>query len=173
MVTYRQPSIERWCLRDLRDSYAVCAPAHIIQDSAVGRYYFNIRDERGFIPDDEGAEYPSLSEALVEAKASAHDLAKQYLENKQVVSGSIEIADESGALLSTLSLAEVLGTLFAPVSAGGVVGTTVTMPREMQRAEQEHLRRKLELVHERIALDAKDVAEEARWAEEQQVPDKS
>lgn len=45
------------------------------------QYFIDLRDVRGIVRDEEGAEFSSLEEALDEAKASARDLIKQYLDN--------------------------------------------------------------------------------------------
>lgn len=45
------------------------------------QYFLDLRDARGIVRDEEGAEFSTLEEALDEAKASAKDLIKQYLDN--------------------------------------------------------------------------------------------
>jgi hypothetical protein len=63
------------------------------------RYFFHIRDEGKFIPDDEGIECGTFDAAQEEAQASAWDLARAGCSS---VSVSVEIADRSGNALGSV-----------------------------------------------------------------------
>ena len=61
------------------------------------------------IPDHEGAEFDHVEDALEEAKASARDLVKQYVDNFVSLDETcIEIRDVDGRTVATLTVAEVL-----------------------------------------------------------------
>lgn len=73
------------------------------------RYFFDIRDKRGLMPDDEGADFHTLEDALSEAKASAKDIAVQNIRNGQRPDSScVEVRDERGQVVAALTVAEVL-----------------------------------------------------------------
>ena len=70
------------------------------------RYHFHILDEEGFIPDEEGEVLPDLEAARREARRSVKDLISECLKGGDEVDGrEVEIADESGAVLSVSSSA--------------------------------------------------------------------
>ena len=72
-------------------------------------YFIDLRDVGGMIHDEEGAQFASLEEALTEAKDSARDLVKQYLDNRTPLAEScVEIRDEQGRVVAVLTVAEVL-----------------------------------------------------------------
>ena len=72
-------------------------------------YFIDLRDAAGMIRDEEGAEFPTLEEALNEAKASARDLVKQYMDNRTPLAEScVEIRDQKGQVVAVLTVAEVL-----------------------------------------------------------------
>ncbi|MGM4961727.1 DUF6894 family protein (plasmid) [Bradyrhizobium barranii] len=50
------------------------------------RYYFNIRDDTGLYPDEEGLEFDTQQEAEVEAARSLANLAKDFATIRQDVS---------------------------------------------------------------------------------------
>jgi hypothetical protein len=75
----------------------------------MAHYFIDLRDVGGLIRDDEGAEFPSLEQALDEAKASARDLVKQYLDDRiSLTETCIEVRDDQGRTVATLTVAEVL-----------------------------------------------------------------
>jgi hypothetical protein len=74
------------------------------------RYFFNIRDSQGLVPDDEGTELSTMALARVEAHASARDFAIDDLRGgRPIRSRSIEITDANGAILESISVPEVAG----------------------------------------------------------------
>ena len=75
----------------------------------MARYFIDLRDSDGTIPDDEGAEFAHLEDALEEAKASARDLVKQYLDNRLALGTvCVEVRDIKGDTVAALTVAEVL-----------------------------------------------------------------
>jgi hypothetical protein len=75
----------------------------------MAHYFIDLRDRSGRICDEEGYEFPSLEEALSEAKASARDLVKQYLDNATPLGETcVEVRDTKGRIVAVLTVAEVL-----------------------------------------------------------------
>jgi hypothetical protein len=73
------------------------------------RYFIDLRDARGTVRDEEGADYAHLEEALDEAKASARDMVQQYMEGRVPLTETcVEVRDASGRTLASLTVAEVL-----------------------------------------------------------------
>ena len=73
------------------------------------RFFIDLRDQTGLIRDEEGAIYDHIEDALDEAKASARDLVRQYMDNRIPLSTScVEIRDTQGRTVATLTVAEVL-----------------------------------------------------------------
>lgn len=73
------------------------------------QYFIDLRDVRGIVRDEEGAEFSSLEEALDEAKASARDLIKQYLDNGVALDETcVEIRDQQSRVMAVLTIAEIL-----------------------------------------------------------------
>jgi hypothetical protein len=73
------------------------------------RYFFNIRDAAGLIPDEEGGEFRNLNAARGEAAASARDFAMDDLRCGNLINPrSIEITDERGTLLETIMIRDIL-----------------------------------------------------------------
>lgn len=75
----------------------------------MARYFIDVRDSQGMVRDEEGALFSDIEEALEEAKASARDLVKQYLDNKiPLTETCIEVRDTESRTVATLTVAEVL-----------------------------------------------------------------
>jgi hypothetical protein len=73
------------------------------------QYYIDLRDGGGMIRDEEGAEFASLEDALNEAKDSARDLVKHFMETRTPLSEScVEVRDTKGRVVAVLTVAEVL-----------------------------------------------------------------
>jgi hypothetical protein len=66
------------------------------------RFYFHIRANGRFVPDDEGMLFSHLEGAIAELNASARDLWKSCQ------TGSIEMTDDSGAVLQTMLATSIL-----------------------------------------------------------------
>jgi hypothetical protein len=75
----------------------------------MARYYIDLRDQGGVIRDEEGAEYAHMEDALDEAKASAQDVVRHHLDNQLSLNDTcVEIRDESGQTVATLTVAEMM-----------------------------------------------------------------
>lgn len=73
------------------------------------RFFIDLRDGTQRIPDEEGAEFVSLEQALDEAKASARDLVKQYVDGSTPLGETcVEVRDADGRVMAVLTVAEVL-----------------------------------------------------------------
>lgn len=75
----------------------------------MARYFIDLRDTKGMICDYEGADFDHVEDALEEAKASARDLVKQYVDNHVSLDETcVEIRDVDGQTVAVLTVAEVL-----------------------------------------------------------------
>jgi hypothetical protein len=75
----------------------------------MARYFIDFRDSTGMIRDEEGGDFSHLEDALDEAKASARDLVKQYLDDQTPLNETcVEIRDQQGRTVAALTVAEVL-----------------------------------------------------------------
>jgi hypothetical protein len=75
----------------------------------MAKFFIDLHDSNGVIADEEGGDFPHLEDALQEAKASARDLIKQYVDNRLPLSAMcVEIRDEKGRTVAALTVAEVL-----------------------------------------------------------------
>lgn len=73
------------------------------------RYFIDLKDPSGTARDESGADYPHLEDALDEAKASARDLVKQYMDDRRSINDTcVEIRDTDGRVVASLTVAEVL-----------------------------------------------------------------
>jgi hypothetical protein len=73
------------------------------------KFFIDVRDATGMVLDDEGAQFQHIEDALDEAKASARDLVRQYMENHTSLSETcVEVRDVQGRTVATLTVAEVL-----------------------------------------------------------------
>jgi hypothetical protein len=75
----------------------------------MATYFIDIRDADGVVRDAEGASYSGLEEALSEAKASARDLIRQYMERQLPLGAAcVEVRDIQGTIMASLTVAEIL-----------------------------------------------------------------
>jgi hypothetical protein len=75
----------------------------------VPRYFIDLRDANGIARDDEGAQYEHFEDALDEAKESARDLVRQYMDNRVSLRETcVEVRDVQGRTVAALTVAEVL-----------------------------------------------------------------
>ena len=73
------------------------------------RYYFNIDNSIGFVADEEGRELPDLAEARAEGlKGVRSILAEDVLNGRLDLKGRLEIANEEGEILATMSFADAV-----------------------------------------------------------------
>jgi hypothetical protein len=81
----------------------------------MSRFFFHVREGERLVRDEEGSECPDLAAAREEAKASARDLAKQYLDDRTAPDPlCVEICDAAGRVLTVLPMAELLDNPAAP-----------------------------------------------------------
>jgi hypothetical protein len=71
-------------------------------------YYFHIRTEGRVVLDEEGLSMPDLQAARTELRASASDLATAEMRAGRTAVGTIEIEDETGNLIETLAIRQML-----------------------------------------------------------------
>jgi len=75
----------------------------------MAKYFIDLRDGNGLIRDEEGSDFARLEDALDEAKASARDLVKQYMDTKVPLTATcVEVRNQAGQIMATLTVAEVL-----------------------------------------------------------------
>lgn len=73
------------------------------------RFFIDLRNATGLVRDEEGAIYDHIEDALDEAKASARDMVRQYMDEKTPLGEScVEVRDVKGRTVATLTVAEVL-----------------------------------------------------------------
>jgi hypothetical protein len=78
-------------------------------DDRVTHYFIDLRDIGGMIHDEEGSEYANLEDALTEAKNSARDLVRQYMDNRTPPAEScVGVRDTQGRVVAVPTVAEVL-----------------------------------------------------------------
>ena len=73
------------------------------------RYFIDLRDKGGMTRDEEGQDFASLEDALTEAKDSARDLIRQFIDRRTPLGETcVEIRDSHGQVVAALTVAEVL-----------------------------------------------------------------
>jgi hypothetical protein len=73
------------------------------------RFFIDLRDSNGLVRDEEGAIYRHVEDALDEAKASARDMAQQYIQHGiPMGSTCVEVRDVQGRTVAALTVAELL-----------------------------------------------------------------
>jgi hypothetical protein len=81
------------------------------------RYFFNLRDRDLYIADEEGTDLPDLIAAEQLAIHSARDLMGHDIRRGRLVLGNaILIADESGAVVSTIIFRDAVEILEPPAA---------------------------------------------------------
>lgn len=66
------------------------------------QYYFHIRAEGASVLDDEGIDFPNISAARIEMRASAEDLIRAALDaGTRLDARAIDLEDESGSIIET------------------------------------------------------------------------
>jgi hypothetical protein len=69
------------------------------------QFYFHIREQDSFIPDEEGLMLRDLKEARQEALDSCFDLVRERMDRHHRVNGlRIDIADASGTIIDSVNL---------------------------------------------------------------------
>jgi hypothetical protein len=78
-------------------------------DKAMPRYFIDLRNKGGMARDEEGAEFLHLEDALTEAKDSARDLVRQFMDDRTPLGETcVEVRDTDGHVVAVLTVAEVL-----------------------------------------------------------------
>jgi hypothetical protein len=73
------------------------------------RYFIDLRNKGDMARDEEGAEFANLEDALTEAKDSARDLVRQYMDARTPLGETcVEVRDGQGRVVAVLTVAEVL-----------------------------------------------------------------
>jgi hypothetical protein len=73
------------------------------------RYFIDFRNKGGMARDEEGKEFAHLEDALEEAKDSARDLVRQFMDDRTPLGEScVEVRDGDGHVVAVLTVAEVL-----------------------------------------------------------------
>jgi hypothetical protein len=67
-----------------------------LEEGAVPRFYFDVREGTRFIPDDEGLELDSLDAAEREAAAAAAEIGQDRLPKGDARKVTVEVRDEHG-----------------------------------------------------------------------------
>jgi hypothetical protein len=62
-------------------------------------YYFDVRDDQGFVPDDTGLEFESLEKAKAEASRALVDIARDRVPGPDRLVFVVEVRDENKHLL--------------------------------------------------------------------------
>jgi hypothetical protein len=134
----------------------------------MAQFFFHVRDERGLIADEEGGDYRGLADAMEEARASARDLAKQYVDAKNMpVDAWIDVADESGAVVAAFPLRDVLRR--DANTAERAYDAHLRADKMLEVARRVHQAISNGLVQERRELDSRAAAEDLRWRDEERV----
>lgn len=72
-------------------------------------YFIDVRDQGGMARDEEGSDFPTLEDALTEAKNSARDLVRQFMDRRTPLGETcVEVRDSVGRIVAVLTVAEVL-----------------------------------------------------------------
>jgi hypothetical protein len=75
----------------------------------MARYFIGLRDVNGMVRDEDGAEFTHLEEAPNEAKESARDVIRHYVDNRVPSTAiCIEVRDDQCRIVATLTVAEVI-----------------------------------------------------------------
>jgi hypothetical protein len=75
----------------------------------MARYYFHIRNQGGFVRDEEGQDFPDLEAVKWEAEQSAREIFAERVKAGVKLDGElIEVHDRSGAIVYSVKLANLL-----------------------------------------------------------------
>jgi hypothetical protein len=81
----------------------------VLRRARMPHYFIDLRDERGMIRDEEGSDFASLEDALTEAKDSARDIVRQFMDRRIALGATcVEVRDAKGRVVAVLTVAEVL-----------------------------------------------------------------
>jgi hypothetical protein len=74
-------------------------PAPRLRLSVMVRYFFDVRDNDSFYPDDEGLELPSIDAVKAQTSRTMGEIAKDVLPGSKVRILTIEVRDDLGPVL--------------------------------------------------------------------------
>lgn len=73
------------------------------------KFFFHLRDVDSYEEDHEGIEFPSLTQAVAEARRSAREMVAELVLHDDVVDGrSLEIAGDDGSVLATVAFKDAV-----------------------------------------------------------------
>ena len=73
------------------------------------KFFFHLRDVDSYEEDHEGIEFPSLAQAVAEARRSAREMVAELVLHDDVVDGrSLEIAGDDGSVLATVAFKDAV-----------------------------------------------------------------
>jgi hypothetical protein len=73
------------------------------------RFFFHLRDEDSYEEDYEGIEFPSLAQAVAEARRSAREMVAELVLHDDVIDGrSLEITGDDGPVLATVTFKDAV-----------------------------------------------------------------
>jgi hypothetical protein len=80
-----------------------------VKNTEMPRFFIDLHDQKRDSPRPGGADYPHLEDALDEAKASARDMVRQYMQDRVTPHDTcVEVRDHQGRTVASLTVAEVL-----------------------------------------------------------------
>jgi hypothetical protein len=88
--------------------HILCTKIALLSYRGLGlgmRFYFNLSDDEGLIPDEEGSELADLESARAEARADARELAIEDMRNGNCPRAwRIQISDSTGTVVESVQL---------------------------------------------------------------------
>ncbi len=73
------------------------------------KFFFHLRDVDSYEEDHEGIEFPSLAQAVAEARRSAREMVAELVLHDDVVDGrSLEIAGDDGSVVATVAFKDAV-----------------------------------------------------------------
>ncbi|MBB3644534.1 hypothetical protein FHX14_000693 [Rhizobium sp. BK619] len=73
------------------------------------RFFFHLRDVNSYEVDHEGIEFPTLAQAVAEARRSAREMVAELVLHDDVVDGrTFEITGTDGSILATVAFKDVV-----------------------------------------------------------------
>jgi hypothetical protein len=84
------------------------------------QFYFDIREDGTFVPDLDGAAFPTLDAVVAEAAAAATAIAHERLPDFNMQKVVVEVRDEHGARVLTATVSLLIEPVKAYVMPGGI-----------------------------------------------------
>ena len=88
-------------------------PLHVtprLEGTEMPVYFFNIRDNKGYVADEEGIDLVDLAAVRSEARAGAVDMIIERLKNAHTMRAEtvFEVTDHTGSIVETLRFQDIL-----------------------------------------------------------------